>query len=248
MKGPPPATVASCVMLPFARLLVRAAAQNRRAILNETEALLASSGLSWQGILDRTVQRIPQRLSVAMLETSVRLSGDEALGLHGAEASQPGDLKLLEYLVRSCATVGDSLEVWRRYLPLVLDADLRCSSWSWRVRVAAANPRACKWLPACQRCCQLRLDRTAPALRDLPSRCARRRPTGRADAGRRARAAGSRRSLHRRPPLAARPSLLPHANCSRRRRQRQPHPSRSHRWTHAPRSRRRSRSPRRRRC
>jgi AraC-like DNA-binding protein len=110
-------------MLPFARLLLRAAAESRRVIFNETEGLLANCGLSWQGILDRTVQRIPQRLSVAMLEASVRLSGDDALGLHGAEASQPGDLELLEYLVRSCATVGESLEVWRRYLPLVLDAD-----------------------------------------------------------------------------------------------------------------------------
>ncbi|HEY2736445.1 MAG TPA: AraC family transcriptional regulator ligand-binding domain-containing protein [Polyangiales bacterium] len=85
--------------------------------------MLGSAGLSWQSILDRTSPRIPQRLSVKMLDMSIALTGDAALGLHGAEASQPGDLELLEYLVRSCTTVGESLEVWRRYIPVVLDAD-----------------------------------------------------------------------------------------------------------------------------
>jgi AraC-like DNA-binding protein len=117
------ATVASTVMLPFARLLLLARARARRTLLDETDRMLSTAGLSWQSILDRTCSRIPQRMSVEMLEASIAITGDAALGLHGAEASQPGDLEVLEYLVRSCATVGETIEAWRRYLPIVLDAD-----------------------------------------------------------------------------------------------------------------------------
>jgi AraC-like DNA-binding protein len=117
------ATVASTVVLPFARLLLLARAQARRALLDETDKLLSTAGLSWQGILERTSPRIPQRMSVEILEASIAITGDQALGLHGAEASQPGDLEILEYLVRSCGTVGESIEVWRRYTPILLDAD-----------------------------------------------------------------------------------------------------------------------------
>jgi AraC-like DNA-binding protein len=123
MRGPPPASVASTVLLPFARLLLGTPAPIRKALFAETERRLASSAISWQSILDRTTRRIAQRLSVELLEAAVSATGDHALGLHGAEASHPGDLELIEYLVRSCATVGESLEVWRRYLPIVLDAD-----------------------------------------------------------------------------------------------------------------------------
>jgi AraC-like DNA-binding protein len=110
-------------MLPFARLLLLARAHGQRDLLDQTERMLGRAGLSWQGILDRTIPRIPQRLSVEMLDASIAMTGDHALGLHGAEASQPGDLETLEYLVRSSATVGESIEMWRRYTPLVLDAD-----------------------------------------------------------------------------------------------------------------------------
>jgi AraC-like DNA-binding protein len=117
------ATVAPAVMMPFARLLLLARALARRAVLNQTDKMLSTAGLSWQSILDRTSPRIPQRMSVEMLESTIAITGDHALGLHGAEASEPGDLEILEYLVRSCATVGESIEAWRRYTPIVLDAD-----------------------------------------------------------------------------------------------------------------------------
>jgi AraC-like DNA-binding protein len=122
-KSTSPATVAPAVMLPFARLLLGVPTEARRGLLARTSAMLSAAGLSWKSILERTSPRIPQRLSIKMLELSILATGDPALGLHGAEASQPGDLELLEYLVRSCATVGESLEVWRRYIPVVLDAD-----------------------------------------------------------------------------------------------------------------------------
>lgn len=123
IKGTSPATVAPAALLPFARLLRATPGDSRRGLLARTSNMLSSAGLSWQGILDRTSARVPQRLTVKMLDLSIALTHDAALGLHGAEASQPGDLELLEYLVRSCTTVGESLEVWRRYTPVVLDAD-----------------------------------------------------------------------------------------------------------------------------
>jgi AraC-like DNA-binding protein len=117
------ATMAATAFTPFVRLLSHMPKEQREALLLEIEQILRGVGLSFEELTARRNMRVPHEACIDMLEAAVRISGRPALGLYCAKMAQPGDLELLEYLLRSGSTGADAIEVTRRYLPLVIDAE-----------------------------------------------------------------------------------------------------------------------------
>lgn len=66
--------------------------------------------------------RIPHRAAIAVWELAGRLSGDPDLGLHVAEALEPGAFGAIEYAVRTSQTLGAGLERLFRYHRVLHDA------------------------------------------------------------------------------------------------------------------------------
>ena len=76
--------------------------------------------------LDRAVLAQPNaRLDGAVMErlwnAGAHLAGDPDLGLHTAEACNPGALTIAGYVVRSCRTAGEALDRLARYAALLND-------------------------------------------------------------------------------------------------------------------------------
>jgi AraC-like DNA-binding protein len=85
--------------------------------------------------------RIEAAVAVDLLRISVRISGDEALGLAAALETAPGDYGELEYAVASCSTARDGLDYLRRHYFLLDEAsafDISCEGQ--RVRVSLRQP------------------------------------------------------------------------------------------------------------
>jgi AraC-like DNA-binding protein len=53
--------------------------------------------------------RIPAKLALELLRVSIDKSGDPALGLHAGELIEPGDLDVVEYAARHCATAREAI-------------------------------------------------------------------------------------------------------------------------------------------
>lgn len=86
-------------------------------------------------ILAQRDQRIAASTYLELLAQGVKLSGDDALGLHLGEAVRPGYYGVLGYLIMSCATLADALHRQARYAALVGNLG--------RVDLADEPPRAC---------------------------------------------------------------------------------------------------------
>ncbi|MGC4095089.1 MAG: AraC family transcriptional regulator ligand-binding domain-containing protein [Polyangiaceae bacterium] len=74
--------------------------------------------------------RIPLHEAALMLEDTIRLTGDPAIGLHAATHFEPGDRDLVESAARSCKTLRAALECTIRYIRLLSDEatfTLRCT-------------------------------------------------------------------------------------------------------------------------
>jgi AraC-like DNA-binding protein len=63
--------------------------------------------------------RISHRAAMELLTQTVEESGNVRLGIQAGEALEPGDLDVLEYASRSCATVRESILCLRRYMGLM---------------------------------------------------------------------------------------------------------------------------------
>jgi AraC-like DNA-binding protein len=66
--------------------------------------------------------RIPHRLAIELLTSAVEFSGDPALGLRVGERTEPGDFDALEFAVRSCANIRESVHCGARHIRLLHDA------------------------------------------------------------------------------------------------------------------------------
>jgi AraC-like DNA-binding protein len=66
--------------------------------------------------------RIPHALALDVWREAARRSGDDAFGIHAAEQIRPGAFDVLDYTVRSSATLGDGLERLVRYHRVLHDA------------------------------------------------------------------------------------------------------------------------------
>src|SRR5262245_57321609 len=63
--------------------------------------------------------RAPLSLLSAAWQLASELVGDPDFGLHFAEKNAPGAFDLIEYLIRSSATFGDSLSLLARFFRLL---------------------------------------------------------------------------------------------------------------------------------
>jgi AraC-like DNA-binding protein len=86
----------------------------------ETRSILDRAGLS-PSALEQPDGWLPVQTLVDLMEMAARATGDAAFGLHCGMYSERGDLELLEYLLSSCATLGDTFEVAVRYQALSND-------------------------------------------------------------------------------------------------------------------------------
>jgi hypothetical protein len=66
----------------------------------EAVSLLSQVGVT-PAIFGNPETRIPHRIAMQLLEQSVRITGDPALGLHAAEQSEAGDFDVVEHVARS---------------------------------------------------------------------------------------------------------------------------------------------------
>lgn len=91
-------------------------------------------------------QWIPYARSAELCEWAIARTRDLDLGLHAAEAIQPGDLDVLEFAARSCANFAEAIEVVNRYIALLREgaafqlepAGEQCI---WHFQMAIETPR-----------------------------------------------------------------------------------------------------------
>ncbi|HEY6561764.1 MAG TPA: AraC family transcriptional regulator ligand-binding domain-containing protein [Polyangiaceae bacterium] len=99
--------------------------------------LLAQRGLH-ETELDAAGARVDHELLVDLVDTAIRVTGDERLGLHGALTLGTGIFQLLDYMGRSSATIADGLQTIERYHKLLHDGfrfDLQQGSDEWTIAV-----------------------------------------------------------------------------------------------------------------
>lgn len=87
----------------------------------EVEAVLAAAGTSG-GALSSADGRIPHELALAVWREAVRRSGDADFGIHAAEQIRPGAFDVLDYAMRSSATLGEGIDRLVRYHRILHDA------------------------------------------------------------------------------------------------------------------------------
>lgn len=104
--------------------------------------------------LDDSDRRVPRTVLYRLWELMVAATGDDALGLHVAAATQPGAFAVLDYAMRNAPTLGDAYRQMARYshvlhdgVDIVLEVD-RDSAWI-RYREPAGSPRQiAEWIVA----------------------------------------------------------------------------------------------------
>ncbi|MGA8086224.1 MAG: AraC family transcriptional regulator [Terracidiphilus sp.] len=83
-------------------------------------AILEEHGIS-PDVLDNPEGRVPHTVAMRLWESAERLSRDPDLGLHIAEAIQPGSFGALDYAARTSATIGEGFACFFRYHRLLHD-------------------------------------------------------------------------------------------------------------------------------
>jgi AraC-like DNA-binding protein len=87
----------------------------------DVDAVLDSAGTD-AAALNVADARIPHELALAVWREAVRRSGDEDFGIHAAEQIRPGAFDVLDYAIRSSATMREGLERLVRYHRILHDA------------------------------------------------------------------------------------------------------------------------------
>lgn len=133
------ATVATELLVPSMRELQRLGPAVEQRAIESGLTIMSRDRLDLTAVSDQGA-RIPHATAVALLENSVRVSGDPAFALHAAKGIEVGDFGVYDFLARSARTLGESMSVASRYLPLLHDgAALELSERSevvhWRHRV-----------------------------------------------------------------------------------------------------------------
>ncbi len=89
---------------------------------------------------------IPYSRSGKFCDWAVGLTQNPSLGLHAAEAVQPGDFDVLEYAARSCASFAEIVEVVNRYILLLREGaafrlEQNGPQCIWHFEMAIRTPR-----------------------------------------------------------------------------------------------------------
>ena len=118
---------------PFAKVLRNYASVPRR----DVEALEAIELDAW----------ITYAASAEFVDHAVAITQDADIGLHAAEAVEPGDFDVVEYAARSGETVGEAVDVVNRYIGLLREgANFHLAqdgpTCRWNLDMAARFPRA----------------------------------------------------------------------------------------------------------
>lgn len=71
------------------------------------------------GIVDEPNSRVPASFMERLWEVGEQLTGDPDIGMHSAEAYNPGALGIVGYVILSCRNAGEALHCLSRYAPLV---------------------------------------------------------------------------------------------------------------------------------
>lgn len=87
----------------------------------DVAALLEGAGVP-RSLLEDADARLPHEVALDVWHRAVRLSQDDALGIHAAEAVRPGAFDVLDYTLRSSATLGEAWGRLTRYYRLLHDA------------------------------------------------------------------------------------------------------------------------------
>jgi AraC-like DNA-binding protein len=100
---------------------VRPVLERLRALGIDIGSVLTAVGTQ-PGALDDPDGRIPHDLALSLWGEAVRRSGDDGFGMHAAEQIRPGAFDVLDYAVRSSATLGEGLQRLIRYHRILHDA------------------------------------------------------------------------------------------------------------------------------
>ncbi|AKQ63923.1 Transcriptional regulator, AraC family [Myxococcus hansupus] len=87
----------------------------------DIEPLLKEAGVP-RAALEDADARLPHEVALDVWHRAVRLSGDASLGIHAAESVRPGAFDVLDYTLRSSATLGEAWGRLTRYYRLLHDA------------------------------------------------------------------------------------------------------------------------------
>jgi AraC-like DNA-binding protein len=112
---------------------VRPVVEHARRLGLDADAVLAAAGVD-EAVLGDGDARMPHEAALAVWREAVRASRDEAFGIHAAEQIRPGAFDVLDYAIRSSATLGEGLERLVRYHRVLHDTAV--------VRLDVKGPRA----------------------------------------------------------------------------------------------------------
>jgi AraC-like DNA-binding protein len=113
----------------------------------DTAAMLQAAGVE-PSLVDQPEARLPHAVMIRVWEAAGRLTGDQDLGLHAAQAIRPGDFGAMEYVVRTSQTLGAGLARLARYYAvlndgaeIVVEAQRDRAVWSHRLSYPGGLPR-----------------------------------------------------------------------------------------------------------
>lgn len=124
-------------------------------LLQHLLTLAEQLGLSYIGILNETGlrpeylidpnQMVPMRYLESVLNAGVKHTGDDLLGLHLSEFSQPESFGVAGYIVRACGTLREVIEMCMRYEHLVSNVgstsfEFNPGQVAWTWNLATTNP------------------------------------------------------------------------------------------------------------
>lgn len=106
--------------------------------------LLGDAGLSPQALTDPN-RMVPMRYVQQVLDAGVRRTGDDLLGLHLSELTQPESFGVAGYIVRACGSLREVIEMCMRYEHLVSSVgstlfDVRPGQVAWTWKLTTTNP------------------------------------------------------------------------------------------------------------
>ncbi len=130
------ATVALRWAIPFVRIT---------GVDPQEIVVFAREGIALRDFADPDT-RIRHRVAMELLERAVARFGDPCLGLRAGEQLESGDLDVLEYAARSCATLREAIQCTGRYMYLMHTAQEallfeRGEHAIWELRITDGVPQ-----------------------------------------------------------------------------------------------------------
>lgn len=118
-----------------------------RAVGLNADAVLSAAGCNATTFNDPNA-RIPYDVALIIWREALELANDNAFGIHAAEQVQPGEFDVLDYAIRSSATLGEGLHRMVRYQRVLHGvATVELNTYQDRVEFTHAPPYPIDFLP-----------------------------------------------------------------------------------------------------